>query len=71
MTNLLPVCRAPWWRVGIVWLVIGSTVAVMAAGVWMVLLARSGADVVLVQPPSNSATVPAMQGRNHAASPRP
>jgi len=60
---------APWWRVGIVWLVIGSTVAVAAAGIGMVRVARTGADVAVIQPPSNGSTMPAMQGRNHAATP--
>ena len=71
MKHRAPPPPAPWWRVGIVWLVIGATVAVVVAGIWMIRVSRTGADVVSIQPPSNASTVPAMQGRNHVASPRP
>lgn len=71
MNEPSPPLAAPWWRVGIVWLVIGATAAVVVACIWMIRVSKAGADIVVVQPPSTSATVPAMQGRNHVASPKP
>ena len=71
MTEPSPLFVAPWWRVGMVWLVIGATAAVVVACIWMIRVSRAGADIAVMQPPSTSATVPAMQGRNHVASPKP
>ena len=91
----------PWWRYGIVWLVIGGPAAVVVAGIVTTLIAYHGADPVLegagraqsrVVParasqaadgrteqardlppptaaPGNRPTTPALQARNHAATP--
>jgi hypothetical protein len=59
-----------WWRVSMVWLVIAGPLAVVIAGV---VIAARGADPV-VRASARQAPVPAlapaMQGRNHAATPR-
>ena len=69
---------APWWRFGIVWLVISGPAAIVVAGVAMVVLAYQGADapvpaaVSAAAPrlrPGAVATAPALQARNHAATP--
>ena len=59
----------PWWRVGMVWLVFGGPAVVVVAGFATLAIAMHGADPVLVTRASvdASATVPAQQARNHAA----
>jgi hypothetical protein len=72
-----------WWRVGFVWLVVGGPLAVVVASLVTAAIAVSGAEEVLTDSPpgvsaqhggkasvSDSAEMPAMQGRNHAATPR-
>ncbi len=66
----------PWWRVGFVWLVFGGPLTVVVASLVTVVIAVSGAEEVLTAPSYdssgvNSASVPAMQARNHAATPKP
>jgi hypothetical protein len=70
-----PPVRAPWWRVGMVWLVVGGPLAVVVASIVTAIIAVSGAEEVLTRPePSLGANethlLPAVQGRNHAATPR-
>ncbi|HSI57654.1 MAG TPA: nitrogen fixation protein FixH [Ideonella sp.] len=68
----------PWWRVGMVWLVIGGPLAVVVAALFTALLAVRGADPVIggqggdrgAAAPSG-ALAPAIQARNHAAKPAP
>lgn len=57
----------PWWRVGIMWLVIAGPIAVVLAGVVTFVLAVRGAD-----PPvdAGATMTPALQARNHAAEPK-
>jgi hypothetical protein len=64
----------PWWRFGIVWMVIGGPLAVVVASFVSAVLAWHGADEVLVETPSArilpvqpTAETPAMTARNHAA----
>ena len=68
----------PWWRFGIVWLVIGGPAAVVVAGIAMVAIAYRCADppvpvAVSTALPQLRATAtptaPALQARNHAATP--
>lgn len=64
-----------WWRVGMVWLVLAGPAAVVVAGLVTAAIAVAGAEEVLTQPaPSVSSKqapqMPAMQGRNHAATPK-
>lgn len=74
---------APWWRHGHVWLVIAGPVAVVVAGVATVLIALRHPDPVLAEDyyrrgiemnrtlARDKALMPALQGRNHAATPAP
>lgn len=62
----------PWYRLPIVWLVIGGPTLVVVASFVTLGLALSHPDPVLSSPTASSASeVPAVQGRNHAATPRP
>ncbi len=62
----------PWWRLPIVWLVIGGPTAGGGGELRHPALALSHPDPVLSAPPAASASeMPAVQGRNHAATPRP
>ena len=68
-----PIAR-PWWRYGMVWLVIGGPLLVVIASFVSAALACHGADEVLVETPSArhlpvqpTGQTPAMTARNHAA----
>jgi hypothetical protein len=67
----LPHDPSPWWRHRMMWLVVGGPLLVVIAAVATAVIAVRGADTVLqvtaVQPAGASA--PAMQARNHAATP--
>lgn len=61
----------PWWRVPIVWLVIGGPLLVVIASTVTLVLALSGGDRPLgdtrsVAAPESGALAPATQARNHA-----
>jgi hypothetical protein len=76
---------APWWRFGIVWLAFGGPAAVVLASVATFAIAARDADTVVdtasaaTRPAEGGGserlgplpTAPALQGRNHAATPRP
>ena len=58
---------APWWRHGMVWLVIGGPLAVVVAGFATLAIAITHPDPVV---PTQAATAddaatPAVQARNH------
>ena len=64
----------PWWRVGMVWLVVGGPLVVVVAALTTAVIAVRGADVVLTEtqssrdvPQAPTAKTPALQARNHAA----
>ena len=60
----------PWWRLPIVWMVIGGPALVVVASFATLALALIYPDPVLATAPSVSkADLPAVQGRNHAATP--
>ena len=63
----------PWWRHPMMWLVVGGPAAVVVAGIVTAVIAVRYPDPVLdtsAAPPSGARTeMPAMQARNHAASP--
>jgi uncharacterized protein len=62
--------RLPWWRVPMVWLVIGGPAVVVVAAIITAVIAVRGADPVIGQEPeSKFSERPAVQGRNHAATP--
>ena len=63
-----PAAAVPWWRVGMVWLVIAGPVAVIVAAVATAVVAVRGAEPVLsAEEAGRFADRPAVQGRNHAA----
>jgi uncharacterized protein len=68
---------SPWWRVGMVWLVIGGPLAVVVASLVTAAIAAAGADDVLSDAvrqageARSQAHTPAVQARNHAATPKP
>ena len=64
----------PWWRVGMVWLVVGGPAVVVVASIATGVIAYRGADEVLVNAPSArqapvqpTGATPALTARNHAA----
>jgi len=71
MTETTTTATLPWWRVPIVWLVIGGPAAVVLAGLFTAVLAVRGADRPLPTTPSVTAETmtPATQARNHAGAP--
>ena len=59
-----------WWRLPIVWMVIAGPAIVVVAGFATLGLAIANPDPVLSVPTAASkADLPAVQGRNHAATP--
>lgn len=54
-----------WWRFPYVWLVLAGPAAVVAAAVATAVIAVRGADTVVTE----RSFTPALQGRNHAATP--
>ena len=64
----------PWWRFGLVWMVFGGPAVVVVAGFITLYIAVTNPDPVLQVTPRTASQerqgithVPAMQGRNHAA----
>ena len=63
---------APWWRFGMMWLVVGGPSVVVVASFVTLALAILNPDPVYKQAATgSSAELPAVQGRNHAATPKP
>lgn len=59
-----------WWREPMMWLVIGGPLLVVVASFITLALAIRHPDPVLATPKAHSkAEQPAVQGRNHAATP--
>ena len=67
-----PATHQAWWRHGMVWLVIGGPLVVVMASIATAVIAIRGADP-LVETSARAATSerPAVQARNHAATPAP
>ena len=70
----------PWWRYPMVWLVIGGPLTVVIASLGTAVVAVRGADPVLMHDESGGTAearhgadsmTPALQARNHAATPKP
>ncbi len=67
-----PTTRTAWWRVPTMWFVIGGPLAVIVASFTTLALAILNPDPVYSAPPARTAgEMPAVQGRNHAATPAP
>lgn len=61
-----------WWRLPIVWMVVGGPAVVVVASFATLALAIRNPDPVLKAPATTSgAHMPAVQARNHAATPKP
>jgi hypothetical protein len=72
---------APWWRHGHVWLIIAGPAAVVVAGLVTAWIAVQGADTLVAEDyyrrgveinktlAGDKSLLPAVQGRNHAATP--
>jgi uncharacterized protein len=62
-----------WWRERMMWLVVGGPLAVVVASVATAVIAVRGADTVVIERPVRAtapqAATPALQARNHAATP--
>jgi hypothetical protein len=65
----------PWWRVGVMWLVVGGLGVVVAGSFALLYTAVQHADTVLpqgvVRGVPNTPGSPALQARNHSATPAP
>ena len=74
----------PWWRYGLVWLIIGGPAVVVVAGIATFVIAvrspdplvphdsyRFGPEAQQAAAAGGKTMLPAQQGRNHAASPEP
>lgn len=72
----------PWWKHGLMWLVLGGPAAVIVAGVATMVIALRSPDPVVAEDyyrrgmeinrtlaERDKALLPAQQGRNHAATP--
>lgn len=75
MTTLTPTLSTepqPWWRVRLMWLVVGGPLLVVVASFATLTLAILNPDPVLVpEPTSNASKRPAVEMRNHAATAEP
>ncbi len=70
--KLTPVDNPPWWKLPIVWLVIGGPATVVVAALFTAGIAIKHVDPVLDTSKGHvksSVEEPAIQARNHAASP--
>ena len=61
---------APWWRHGMVWLVFGGPAAVVVASFATLFIALTHPDPALNVHEAAAQQQPAVQARNHAATPR-
>ena len=71
-----PPFPVPWWRIGVMWLVVGGLGVVVIASFMLLATALRHADTVVpyvtVRPAAPiTPSAPAMQARNHAATPAP
>ena len=83
MKNETPAPAArPWWKHGMVWMIISGPAVVVVAGVATIVIAvrtpdpvvtpdyyRRGIELNKTLAARDKATLPAVQGRNHAATP--
>ena len=72
-----PPAAAPWWRFAMVWFALAGPVLVVIAGFATMAIAYRHADVALPETAPAAGTgragplAPAVQARNHAATPAP
>ncbi len=70
--NPSPGHSGPWWRHGMMWLVVGGPLVVVVAAIITAVIAVRGADALADEPgvhntAAGEADTPAMKARNHAA----
>jgi hypothetical protein len=66
----MPEPTTEWWRLPIVWMVIGGpAVVVVASFATLALAIRHPDPVIATSAAAHGADAPAMQARNHAATP--
>jgi hypothetical protein len=66
----VPSSATPWYRVPFVWMVIAGPAIVVVAGFTTLGIAITHPDPLVTAPTATrSADLPAVQGRNHAATP--
>ena len=73
-TARVPPSGQPWWRFGMVWLVLAGPAAVIVAGFVTLWLALNTTDTVLPthdarEGHQGQAQAPAVQARNHSLTP--
>lgn len=61
--RLHPESGRPWYRFGIVWLVVGGPALVVVAGIATAVIAYRGAEPVITVTPASSSDVPAKSAR--------
>lgn len=61
---------SPWWRHGMVWLVLSGPAVVVLASMTTLVLVITHPDPVLSTQTPQANQQPAVQARNHAATPR-
>jgi hypothetical protein len=74
MTDPTPSPSVPWWRIKVLWLVVGGPAAVVVAATATAVIAVRGSDPVVTTPAvaksadaAQLSSAPALQARNHAA----
>ncbi|WP_428423045.1 hypothetical protein [Methylibium sp.] len=66
-----PAAQLPWWREPMLWLVLGGPLVVVVAAIATAVIAVRGSDPVLSRASESlDSSTPAVQARNHAATPR-
>ena len=71
-----PVSTGPWWRHGMMWLVLGGPAVVVVAAIVTAVIAIRGADIVVDETGAergsvpNGSYAPAVKARNHAVTPK-
>lgn len=71
-TSSQPVPSLPWWRHGMVWLVVGGPLVVVVASLITAVIAVRGADLLVdegTQSSRSEAHAPALKARNHVVTP--
>jgi hypothetical protein len=69
MMNETPKPALPWWRVRMLWLVLGGPALVVLAGIATSVIAAQGADEPLAASQTSAAQAPAVQVRNRGTTP--
>lgn len=63
--------QLPWWRIRVVWLVIGGPAAVVVAGIVTIVMSVRGGDAPLVAPDSAAVVMRTLTMQRHVPAPAP